>query len=90
MHEWQQNKGDVFTLWLTEEAMQELNSDSAGFQGKSPLGINRNFHDLAMQESYDFSVIINPMTRTAVRLRVAKDNCADVCTPSGQVYTREL
>jgi hypothetical protein len=103
MKEWRDNKGDVTVLWLTQESYRELQEDSLGLvEGQDVLFKENGTVQPAARVIYNpagnvshqvgirMNTIVNPVTRTPVRMKLARDmDVADVWV-QGRVESRFL
>lgn len=88
-HEWETRRGDVGTLWLTEKSYRELQGDAlrAGQGDEMRLKVDNP----SVQGNFSFKTLVNPMTRTIVKLRLARDtDVADVWYSARYFETRFL
>lgn len=87
--EWEADHGDVGTLWLTEKSYVELQDDALR-QGSSDEMTLRVEGEQA-RERRAFRTLRNPVTRTIVKMRLARDtDVADVWFDDGHFETRFL
>lgn len=91
--EWNENRGDVRSLWLLESSYRELRDDALGQGAKGEMDIYLSEEDAREEVRAGFSVevLINPCTRTVVKMHIARDmDVADVHFVDGHVETRFL
>ena len=102
--EWDEHRGEVVTLWLTEDSYKELSEESlmAGFQDQQWLNISSGYETPSHASFGSFerkavlgarvNTVMNPVTRTAVQMKLALDkDAADVFSGKDKILlTRVL
>lgn len=75
--EWEDRRGDVGTLWLTEKSYRELKEDAALQQAGSDLKLKALSDE--QLNGFSFRTLVNPFSGTLVKMRLARDtDVADV------------
>ncbi len=90
--EWDARKGDVRQVWLCEDSYRELSEDAAAYRQTETLDIYLDENAVAGKAAgVQVSVLVNPYTRTVVKMRLARDtDVADVWYGDGHFETRFL
>jgi hypothetical protein len=90
--EWNNRKGDVRTMWLVEDSYRQLNEDALAYRQTDKMDIYLD-EDAAQNKvaGAQVSVLVNPYTRTVVKMRLARDtDVAEVWYGDGHFETRFL
>lgn len=90
--EWNTRKGDVRQVWLVEDSYRELSDDALNYKQTEAMDIYLGDPDeREMTGQVSLKVLVNPFTRTVVKMRIARDmDVADVFYGDGHFETRLL
>ena len=85
--EWSKCKGEIVTLWLTENSYRELQQHAMeGVVLHKQDGVSEsasrviyNQHNAPSEVSLSSSTLVNPVTRNDVRMKLAKDQDVADC-----------
>ena len=95
---WNEERGDIITLWLTQESYKELQDYAMenpvlykedGAIHTASRDIYSHNSPVPTQVEISLSTVVNPVTKNAVRLKLAREDAADIYT-SERMYTKVL
>ena len=95
---WNEERGEPITLWLTESSYRELQD----YAMENPVlykedgAVHTASRDVYSHNSpvpshvgISLSTVVNPVTKNAVKLKLAREDAADIYT-SERMYTKVL
>jgi hypothetical protein len=98
--EWDEERGDIVTLWLTQESYAELqqyameNPVLHKEDGKTQAASRAIYNQVNMtptQVGISLSTVVNPITKNPVKMKLARDkDAADIYSSKSGMHTRIL
>ena len=95
---WDEERGEPITIWLTQESYRELQEYAMenpvlykedGAIRTASRDIYSHNNPVPAHVGISLSTVVNPVTKNAVKLKLAREDAADIYT-SERMYTKVL